>query len=260
MTSLLRLGHGARLVVVSPHLDDAVFSVGATLAEAAASGIDVVNVTVFAGVPDSNGLPGSWDRQARFSSDGAAARKRRHEDAAACRAIGIQPRWLPFRDDQYGDDRSEIWSLLAPLLADADAILVPGFPLQHPDHVWVTSLVWEERAKFPQIGFYVEQPYGEAVWFRRRQLPEHGGGAAALFNESIDWSRSRPRPVHWWQKQKGFAAYSSQLKAMTRPGTRVLIRVGIYDIRRRGEWLGFPASGGSEVGQNTSLRAARLSS
>jgi LmbE family N-acetylglucosaminyl deacetylase len=247
MTTLLRLGRGARLVVVSPHLDDAVFSVGATLAEAVASGIDVINVTVFAGVPESNGLPGSWDRQARFSSDGAAARQRRLEDEAGCRAIGVQPRWLPFRDDQYRDDRSEIWNLLAPLLAGADVILIPGFPLLHPDHVWVASLLWGQRADLPQIGFYVEQPYAEAVWFRRGQLPEQGGGAAALFNQSIDWNRSRPRLVHWWQKQQGFVAYSSQLKAMTRPGARVLARVALYDIRRRGEWLGFPASSASSA-------------
>jgi LmbE family N-acetylglucosaminyl deacetylase len=239
---LPQLGPGARLVAVSPHLDDAIFSIGATLAEAVATGVDVVNLTVFAGVPDSNGLPGSWDRQARFSTDGAAARQRRLEDEAACLATGVRPQWLPFRDDQYSDDRSEIWSLIAPVLADADAILIPGFPLLHPDHIWVTNLVWEERRRLAQIGFYAEQPYAEAVWFRHRQLPEHGGGAAALLDEPINWSRSRPRLEHWWQKQKGFAAYSSQLRAMTRPGARVLIRVGMYDIWRRGEWLGFPAA------------------
>jgi LmbE family N-acetylglucosaminyl deacetylase len=242
MRNLLHLGRGAGLVAVSPHLDDAVFSVGATLAEAAGTGIDVVNVTVFAGVPESNGRPGSWDRHARFSSDGAAARQRRLEDEAACRAIGARPRWLPFRDDQYESDRSEIWSLLEPLLADADAILIPGFPLLHPDHIWVTSRVWEARASLPLICFYVEQPYAEAVWFRRGEVPERGGGAAKLLGQSIDWRRSRPRLAYWWQKQKGFAAYSSQLKAMTRPRARVLLRVAHYDIRRRGEWLGRPAS------------------
>jgi LmbE family N-acetylglucosaminyl deacetylase len=240
--SVLRhLGRGARLVAVSPHLDDAVFSVGATLAEAAAAGVDVVNVTVFAGVPDSNRAPGSWDRQARFSSDGDAARRRRAEDARACRAVGIEPRWLPFRDDQYGDDRSEIWSLLSPILADADAILVPGFPLLHHDHLWVTNLVRQERENLPPIGLYVEQPYAEAVWYRRREVPEGGGPVPAGVNEAIAWSRSRPKLRYWWRKQRGFAAYSSQLRAMTRPGARVLIRVGIYDAVRRGEWLGFPA-------------------
>ena len=240
MMRLLQLGRGARLVVVSPHLDDAVFSLGATLAEAAASGIDVVNVTVFAGVPESNELPSWWDRKAGFLSHGEAARRRRLEDEAGCRAIGVEPRWLAFRYGKYPEDRSQIWSQLAPLLADAEAILVPGFPLQHPDHVWVTKLVWEERALLPQVGFYVEQPYAEAVLFRGGRLPEHGGGAADLVGESIAWSRSRPKLVHWWQKQKGFAAYSSQLSAMKRPGVRILIRVGIYDIRRRGEWLGLP--------------------
>ena len=245
MMRLLQLGRGARLVVVSPHLDDAVFSLGATLAAAAASGIDVVNVTVFAGVPDSNELPSWWDRQAGFLSHGEAARRRRLEDTAGCRAIGVEPRWLTFRYGKYQEDRSQIWEQLEPILADADAILVPGFPLQHPDHTWTTNLVWEKRAVLPRIGFYVEQPYAEAVLFQRGWLPEHGGGVAERVSQSIIWSRSRPSLVHWWQKQKGFAAYSSQLRAMARPGARVLIRVAIYDVRRRGEWLGIPAPGRS---------------
>jgi hypothetical protein len=213
------------------------------LAAAAASGIDVGNVTVFAGVPDSNELPSWWDRQAGFRSHGEAARRRRLEDEAGCRAIGVEPRWLAFRYGKYPEDRSRIWNQLEPLLADADAVLVPGFPLQHPDHVWVTNLIWDKRAGLPQIGFYVEQPYAEAVLFQRGRLPEHGGGAAELLREPIVWSRSRPRLAHWWRKQKGFAAYSSQLKAMARPGARVQIRVGVYDIRRRGEWLGVPVEG-----------------
>jgi hypothetical protein len=130
--------------------------------------------------------------------------------------------------------------MLAPILADADAILVPGFPLLHHDHLWVTSLVRQERDNLPPIGLYVEQPYAEAVWYRRREVPEGGVGAAGS-GEAITWNRSRPKLRYWWKKQRGFAAYSSQLRAMTRPGARVLIRVGIYDAVRRGEWLGFPA-------------------
>src|SRR5205807_3517122 len=187
---------------------------------------------------------GPWDRHARFSSDGAAVSRRRLEDEAACAAIGVRPQWLPFRDDQYGDDRREIVNALAPALRDADAILIPGFPLLHPDHRWVAALVWSERERLAPIGFYVEQPYAEAVWHRRRELPERGGGAATILDAPIAWRRNRPRLEHWWQKAKGSAAYSSQLGAMTRPGARVLIRVLAYDVRRHGEWLGISATRG----------------
>lgn len=218
------------------------------MSDAAASGIDVVNVTVLAGDPTSHDLPGDWDREARFSSAGAAARERRKEDARACELIGARPVWLPFRDNQYADDgRDRAWESLAPLLVDdAELILVPGFPLLHPDHAWLAGLVWEHRTDLPPIGFYVEQPYAEAVWHRHGRRPDRGDRSEAAPRELV-WQRGRPTPRGWWRKQRALAAYSSQLRAMTRPGARVLARVARQELQLGGECLGFPAGFGREA-------------
>lgn len=240
----LPTGRGQRVVAVSPHPDDAVFSIGAVLAEAAAAGLDIVNVTVFAGDPTSTELPGSWDRHSRFASAGAAARVRRREDERACRAIGIQPHWLAFRDEQYGDKRTGVWEAIAPLLIDAAMILIPGFPLRHPDHMWVHRAVQENRATLPPIGFYVEQPYAEALWFKDGILPERSSYDSVGMKD-INWQRVRPTARSWLGKQRAFRAYHSQLRAMTRPGVRVLLRIALYELWRRGECLAvpLPASG-----------------
>src|SRR5213080_853986 len=90
-----------RVVVVSPHLDDAVLSLGAALARAARRGGAVTVLTVLAGDPASETPAGEWDSQAGFATAGEAARARREEDRRACALLGVEPVWLPFSDHQY---------------------------------------------------------------------------------------------------------------------------------------------------------------
>ncbi len=74
---------------------------------------------------------------------------------------GVQ---LAFADDQYARDRNEdeVWAALASTLEGAETVLVPGFPLLHSDHRWVTSLLTHRLPPGLRLGLYVEQPY--AVW------------------------------------------------------------------------------------------------
>src|SRR5712691_10743873 len=127
------------ILVVSPHLDDAVLSLGATMARAVRLGAQVNVVTVFAGDPSSTRQVSGWDRRAGFATEGAAASARRSEDVEACRAIGATPSWLSFAPGSYGDSRDadRIWSALADAAACADTVLVPGFPLSNEDHAWI---------------------------------------------------------------------------------------------------------------------------
>ena len=89
------------VAVLSPHLDDAILSLGAAISGARG---DVRVVTVFAGDPDSTLAAGEWDSRAGFRTVGEAARARREEDALACADVGARPVWLPFVDDQYPPD------------------------------------------------------------------------------------------------------------------------------------------------------------
>jgi LmbE family N-acetylglucosaminyl deacetylase len=233
------------LVVVSPHLDDAVFSLGATLAEAARKKIAVINLTVFAGDPSSAALPSDWDRKTGFSSAGAAARARRAEDAAACALVGMSPVWLPFLDHPYGGDHrdidhTDVWSAVRAVLKRADLVLVPGFPLDHPDHAWVTRLIYEHEDELGSIGQYVEQPYAELEWTGQRRVPEREPLLVGPSRESISWTRSMPTASAWVLKQRAMLRYSSQVSALASPPARLLARTALSEFARGGEYLALP--------------------
>jgi LmbE family N-acetylglucosaminyl deacetylase len=217
----LGFGGGARLegpvAVLSPHLDDAVFSLGAAIA--AAPG-EVRVVTVLAGDPGSEEPAADWDAAAGFGTVGESAGARRVEDERACRDLGARPVWLPFNDHQYprggGDD--EIWAQLEPALGDAATVLVPGFPLMHEDHVWLEALVRERGLPARRVGHYVEQPYA-AAWTPGPTGDWHPAGAAA-------W--------HRLAKLRACRRYASQLPLMS-PQARSLARLTRYEARRGGE-------------------------
>ena len=152
-----------RVVVVSPHLDDAVLSLGAGIAHAARAGSEIRVVTVFANDPDSDAPVTDWDREAGFSSAREAAIARREEDARACAIVGASPTWLPFTDDDHGGEPNfePVRTRLDQAIADTDAVLLPGYPLAHPDHALLTaSLLSAPPAA--RLALYVEQPY--AAW------------------------------------------------------------------------------------------------
>jgi LmbE family N-acetylglucosaminyl deacetylase len=148
------------IVVVSPHSDDGVLSLGAAMASWARARHRVELLTVLALDPDSQAATRGWDRRAGFETEGGAARARRAEDRAACALVGAEPSWRPFGSvdfDRHGDV-DDVWKAIAGALEEADLVLVPGSPLTHPDHVWIHDLV-AARLPADRIGLYAEQPY-----------------------------------------------------------------------------------------------------
>jgi LmbE family N-acetylglucosaminyl deacetylase len=90
------------LLVISPHLDDAVLSCGQALAACAGSTV----LTVFAGVPRAARQSTDWDRRCGFASAAEAIACRRGEDERALRVLDARPLWLDFCDAQYGQPPS----------------------------------------------------------------------------------------------------------------------------------------------------------
>jgi LmbE family N-acetylglucosaminyl deacetylase len=156
------------------------------------------------------------------------------EDEAACAVIGMRPVWLPFADYQYAGDRLDVWQAMEPYLTGADQILIPGFPLVHPDHLWVNHLVSEHADVLPPLALYAEQPYAEVEWFFNRGVP---GGSDNETPWTLSWTRVRPPLTAWLSKQRACRAYRTQFRAIT----RVLGRIALYELFRGGEWLGLPA-------------------
>lgn len=131
------------LFVVSPHLDDAVFSCAALLAVHTGARV----CTVFAGTPvDKRSTP--WDRAAGYGESTQAMRGRWREDDRALERCGAKPLRLNYLDGQYGP-LPDVDALTEALnvqfgLARGSTLVVP-LGVHHPDHVrvgeaWVALL------------------------------------------------------------------------------------------------------------------------
>lgn len=122
------------LLVVSPHLDDAVFGCGNALA----AHPDSVVITVFAGTPRHAAMATDWDRQCGFADAASATQARREEDRRALTALQARPLWLDFCDSQYGEPATprDIAAALERVLRGLPAgpVLIP-FGLFHSDHL-----------------------------------------------------------------------------------------------------------------------------
>jgi LmbE family N-acetylglucosaminyl deacetylase len=127
-----------RVLVVSPHFDDA--AMGAGLLLLAHPGATVV--TVFAGRPAQYPTePTEWDALGGFRTGDDVVAVRRREDEAALAVLGADHVWLEFVDHQYlADEERATPEQMAPALADAidalqpTAVVLP-LGLANPDHV-----------------------------------------------------------------------------------------------------------------------------
>lgn len=149
-----------RVVVVSPHFDDGVLSLGAAIASWTRQGTQVELLTVLGCDPLSNVPAGGWDRRAGFRTEGEAARARREEDRRACAILGATPVWFTFGSVDYErhGDEAAVQGAVAARADGAETVLLPCSPLSHPDHSWLARTL-VGSVSFPDLGLYVEQPY-----------------------------------------------------------------------------------------------------
>ena len=229
-SSLLSGSHDAwrerllkRVVVVSPHLDDAVMSLGATIAWAVQAGAKIEVLTVFPSIATSTAPAGPWDRDCGFDTEGEQATERREEDRQACLLLGATPRWLNFGAEPYerrGSD-DDIWSAVQAATEGADLILVPGYPLLHPDHAYLSELLLRKGLSGRRTVLYTEQPYA----YTHNMSPLGSAVAPAikpLIGAPISWTRVRTERTHRQVKLKAVRCYKTQLRHL---GLR---NIGLY--------------------------------
>ena len=145
-----------RVLAVSPHLDDAAFSAGATLAALADAGHEVTVVTCFTrSVPDPTGFALACQLDKGLPADVDYLALRRAENAAAMAVLGAGPVDLdlpeaPHRGYTSAPDLfagvhpgDEVWRDVAAELAgrEADLWLAPQALGAHVDHLQVLRAV-----------------------------------------------------------------------------------------------------------------------
>lgn len=228
------------MVVVSPHLDDGVLSLGASIARATRRGIRVEVLTVLGCDPDSVAATKGWDSRAGFRTEGEAARARREEDTLACAVLGAIPSWLPFGSVDYErhGDETEVRSRVLEALAGADAVLLPGSPLTHPDHAWLVRTLASPGIPCRRLGFYAEQPYSTRA-AAAGGIPEAPAWLQDLLAAKVAFERVRVGGREWRAKRRAVRRYSSQLPLLGLGG-RVglsLMRLLLSEARAGGEAL-----------------------
>lgn len=202
------------MLVISPHLDDAVFSCGAALAALPGA----VVCTVFAGAP-REALVTDWDTQCGFANAREAMHARRAEDAAAMDALDARPLHLDLLDSQYAGDVSttsdEIASaLIGVIRTNAFRALLIPLGLFHSDHHLVHDAcrsVWRAEPMLTCIAYEdaLYRRMSGLVQARLNKLSQHGITATPV---------SAPIEAHALvrnlaAKQRAVSRYASQLRA-----------------------------------------------
>ncbi len=127
-----------RVLVFSPHFDDAAMGAGHLLLARPGSTV----CTVFAGPPTRYpDEPSEWDALGGFRSGDDVVAIRREEDLAALAVLGADHYWLDFVDHQYlapherasADDVAPALAALVDAVAPTAVVLPLG--LANPDHV-----------------------------------------------------------------------------------------------------------------------------
>lgn len=191
------------MIVISPHLDDAVLSCG----EAIAATPDITIITVLAGVPDE--LPVTkFDVDSGFTSGTQAVLGRRREDERAATILDATAVHLDFFDRQYGrtNDYKTIADAIADLLDPGQQVLIP-VGIGHPDHETVSrcALAAAKARAARDIVLYEELPY-------RVLVPEAVG--LVLGHRHIKAQLLGLAAGHRREKELAIACYRSQLWAV----------------------------------------------
>jgi LmbE family N-acetylglucosaminyl deacetylase len=199
-----------RLLVISPHLDDAVFSCESLLKFAH----DVHVLTVFGGDAPEGAAIAEWDLACGFSPGTNVMEARRLEDARALAQLGAIPVWGEELQEGYRVEPATQESLTTLIASTIDAVEPSHvlFPLglSHHDHLLVAdaSCTVARKLGLPNSFVYAERPYAQrdlrASAKRRHQLMSTG---ADFVPEQLP--RSARRTDH-----AAIQCYASQLRGL----------------------------------------------
>lgn len=176
--SALRPDRDAPVLLLSPHLDDAVLDCWSVLT--ADAELEVVNVF---GLAPPAGTTTEWDRVLGSADSAALFAARLEEDALALGLAGRASRNLPFLEFQYRRGRrfpawAEIDAVIAALVPRAARVLAPMVLGDvHPDHALLRDYALALARQGHAVSLYADSPYcaqfGWPAWVTGETPVEH---------------------------------------------------------------------------------------
>lgn len=217
-------------LILSPHLDDAVLSLGAALHHWSQAGDEVLVVTICAGSP---ALP-SYSRFARelhtrwgYSAEQAVARRRR-EDRAALKQVGAQGRYWQDLDAIYRAGPGGRWRY-----PSVEAIFGPLHPLEQGPHDDLARRLSRLARRWQADVVYAPLTIGDHVDHVRVRVAAEAAGLPLAYYEDTPYAMRETRTVDWRgraaglsrrlarctredlaAKRAGIVAYTSQISSL----------------------------------------------
>lgn len=216
------LGGSEPLLIISPHLDDAVLSCAQLINSHPGSTI----LTILAGhVP---GAHSGWSAQTTGLSIAKEANlKRRQEDLAASFLLGARTVWEDIAAQEYGPSDEPHQRIIAieraistaVSAADSPETVVVPLGLTHPDHILVgDAALLGVLASRSYAYLYMDMPYGQA-------RPLHTRGRLRHIGRQFDVGPRVSFAGDQQKKAESVAEYSSQVGALRKGFGRRFARV-----------------------------------
>jgi LmbE family N-acetylglucosaminyl deacetylase len=211
------------LLVISPHIDDAVLSCEALLKYAR----DVHVLTIFGGDAPIGAPMLEWDLECGFSVGINVMEARRKEDTQALTKLGATPLWSEELQEGYRTEPADL-DRLTTLITDTIDTTSPShfmFPLglKHHDHLLVAAAgAAAARARpVPTSFVYAERPYSSAKpRIVSKRLSELSASGAEFAKERL------PRGVRRGDRS-AILCYPTQLRGLRMSA----LRIGIFPER-----------------------------
>jgi len=205
----------SRLVVISPHFDDAAMGAGYLIASYPGTTV----ITVMGGKPPAYPAePSDWDAAGGFKAGDDVVEVRRDEDRRAMDVLGAKPVWLDFPDHQYlaPADRPDA-AEIAPVLQRALVELAPTavfFPmgLGNPDHDVTHDASLLVRRELDHLAWFCYEDHGYKhipgllAWRVARLLRRRPWPTPAIVPHEEDEER----------KRRAIWSYTSQIAPLER--------------------------------------------
>jgi LmbE family N-acetylglucosaminyl deacetylase len=212
------------VVILSPHLDDAVLSCWHLLTQPG----PVTVINVFAGVPASLGTPAWWDQYTGATDSGERVRERIDEDRRALALAGRSAVNLGFLDEQYRENDQP----LAPVKTEIERLLDPGARIyapaafaNHTDHALVRAAALQLRDAGFAVSLYADLPhatlYGLPTWVTKARGPSTKDLAGAAWDHSLRRAGLSPEEMAASVHELDPKAHARKLHAVRAYGTQL---------------------------------------